>query len=127
MGAKVLIVDDDELYARALAARIEGSHASVRCDVISAPFQAIKALPGGWDLFIVDLEMPELDGRKLRDLAVKMGVPPKRIVINSSHDADHLHETFNMGECLAVISKIDPNQQAVLEMILDNLERRVQD
>ena len=75
-------------------------------------------------LMLLDWEMPEMDGMEVFQAAVTAGVNPKRIIITSSHSADRLHEAFDSTECLAVIEKTEPEQQAAFMMILDSIMKR---
>ncbi len=58
------------------------------------------------------------------EAAVEAGVNPKRIIISSSHPAERLHEAFDRTACLAVIEKVEPQQQAAFMMILDSIMKR---
>ncbi len=124
MSARVLMVEDEAEFARLFAERQERKLPGLRFEISTSPREALGRLGEGWDLIIVDLGMPEMDGRAFVDAARAAGVPPSRIVVHSAQPAEELHRCFAMGECLAVINKVDPSQQAVLDMILENLERR---
>ena len=122
---RVVLVDDSPLYAeswRAIFACRYGDR--VRFEAYQDPVEAIRALGPDVDLLLVDLEMPVLDGRKVATIAQERGVPRKRIVIVSGHDADELHRLFAPGDCLAVINKSEAQQQSAFLMILDSLVTR---
>ncbi|RMG15957.1 MAG: DNA-binding response regulator [Deltaproteobacteria bacterium] len=124
MNPWVLIVDDDAEFGRLLARRIEARHRNLRCQVCSSPTDALEVLSEDYALLLVDLDMPELDGAEFLEAAVAAGVPRSRIVIHSSHTAEDLHARFDLGECLAVINKLDRAQQAALDLILAEVDRR---
>ena len=73
---------------------------------------------------LLDWEMPEMDGLEVFNAAVARGFNPKRIIITSGHPADRLHEIFDDTDCLAVIEKAEPEQQAAFLMIMDSLMKR---
>ena len=93
------------------------------CNNPVAALQRIKA--GGYDLMLIDLEMPSLDGMKLLSFATQAGMDKNRIVILSGRDANFLHELCPMGTCLAVLNKFEARQKAVLDMIFSSLQKKV--
>lgn len=99
-----------------------GERAAV--ETYSNPVEAVAVLGPDIHLMLLDWEMPELDGMEVFQAAAAAGVNPKRIIITSSHSADRLHEAFDSTECLAVIEKTEPEQQAAFMMILDSIMRR---
>lgn len=117
---RVLIVDDDREYAQLFARRQCLRRPELDVDVITSPREALELLHA-YELVIVDASMPELDGRAFLDEARRRGVDGCRVVINSSYEAETLHGVFGLGECLAVLNKLDRAQQAVLDMILDQI------
>ncbi len=123
----ILIVDDDEEFGRLLARRIEARHRNLRCQVCASPRDALEVLSTDYALLLVDLDMPELDGAEFLEAAVEAGIPRSRIVIHSSHSADDLHGRFAIGDCLAVINKLDRRQQEALDLILSEVDAAVGD
>ncbi len=123
MGPHVLIVDDDPEYAALLAARVSRRQPGSQCQVCTAPRDALDRCCQA-DLVIVDLEMPDLDGMGFLREAVRRGLDPDRVVINSTHGAAELHRRFHLGECLAVLDKLDAAQQHVLDLIVDGVAAR---
>ena len=79
---------------------------------------------GGYDLMLIDLEMPAMDGLKLLRFAVSAGMDKNRIVILSGRDADFLHDVCPMGTCLAVLNKFEARQKSVLDMVFNSLNRK---
>lgn len=122
---RVVIVDDSsaycDLWSNFMAERYEKS---VAVETYSHPYDALPKIDAAIDLLIVDLEMPGMDGKKFVDYARAKGVPPRRIVVTSSHSADELHERFKIGETIAVINKTDPKQQEAFLMILDSVMKK---
>lgn len=122
---RIVIVDDHQPFLSHWKAFLEhryGEKASVETYV--DPLVALKAIRDDIGLLMLDLEMPHLDGKKLLEYAVTKGVDRRRIVVTSARDADHLHAVFATGDCLAVINKEEPAQQAVFLMILDSVMRK---
>ena len=65
-----------------------------------------------------------MDGQKFVSYAKQKGMPPRRIIVSSSHDATELHERFKIGDTIAVINKTEPRQQEAFLMILDSILRK---
>jgi CheY-like chemotaxis protein len=122
---KILIVDDDAPFIEALRDKIQSLYPLLDVQTCTDPFQALAVLKGEKiDLLIVDLEMPVLDGTKIFNFAVSLGMDKNRIVILSGREADYLHEQFPMGTCLAVLNKYEAKQKAVLDMIFSSMQRK---
>jgi CheY-like chemotaxis protein len=121
----ILIVDDDAPYLDALREQIRSLYPLLAVVTCCDPFQALAILKAGpVDLLLVDLEMPVLDGTKIFNYAVSIGLDKNRIVILSGRDSDYLHEQFPMGTCLAVLNKYEAKQKAVLDMIFSSMQRK---
>ena len=122
---KILIVDDDASFLEALKDKIQSLYPLLEVETCSEPVQALVVLKRDKvDLLIVDLEMPLMDGTKILNYAVSLGMDKNRIVILSGRDADYLHEQFPMGTCLAVLNKYEAKQKAVLDMIFSSMQRK---
>jgi DNA-binding NarL/FixJ family response regulator len=119
---RVLIVDDHAIFCEHWKAFLERRFpGAVQVETYTDPFAALRALSPDIALLMLDLQMPGLDGKKVLEFAAAKGVDRRRVVITSASHADHLHEIFPAGDCLAVINKEEPAQQAVFLMILDSL------
>jgi CheY-like chemotaxis protein len=122
---KILIVDDDAPFLEALREKIQALYPLLDVETCTDPFQALVVLKRETvDLLLVDLEMPLLDGTKIVNFAVSLGLDKNRIVILSGRDSDYLHEQFPMGTCLAVLNKYEAKQKAVLDMIFSSMQRK---
>lgn len=122
---KILIVDDDAPFVEALREKIQALYPLLDVETCTDPFQALIILKRETvDLLLVDLEMPLLDGTKIVNFAVSLGLDKNRIVILSGRDSDYLHEQFPMGTCLAVLNKYEAKQKAVLDMIFSSMQRK---
>lgn len=121
----ILIVDDDAPYLDALREQIRSLYPLLAVVTCTDPFQALALLKKEpVDLLLVDLEMPVMDGTKILNFAVSLGMDKNRIVILSGRDSDYLHEQFPMGTCLAVLNKYEAKQKAVLDMIFSSMQRK---
>ncbi len=122
---KILIVDDDAPFIGALTDEIRALYPLLEVVGCTDPLEALTALKEQEvDLLLVDLEMPMLDGTKILNFALSLGMDKNRIVILSGRDSDYLHEQFPMGTCLAVLNKYEAKQKAVLDMIFSSMHRK---
>jgi len=121
---KVLYIDDDELLLKLFAENVRARFPNIEPVTCLDPIKALELIEPSYDLIVIDLEMPKLDGRKLLNFAIERGVDRKKIIIFSSREADYLHKVIPMGECLCVLNKHETRQQQVLEMVLDSIARK---
>ncbi|HXE97389.1 MAG TPA: response regulator [Dongiaceae bacterium] len=122
---RILIIDDDPAFTRFLAAYIADNFPLLQVETCNNPMTALYSITvGSYDLMLIDLEMPALDGLKILNFAVSAGMDKNRIVILSGRDADFLHEVCPMGRCLAVLNKFEARQKSVLDMVFSALSRK---
>lgn len=122
---RIVIVDDSEVFCRAWQEFLQFRYpGQVRVEFYLDPVTALPQVRPDIALLLVDLEMPVLDGKKFLAFAAAKGVDRRRAVVVSARDAEELHRLFSTGECLAVINKEDPPQQAAFLMILDSVMRK---
>ncbi len=122
---RILIVDDHAAFCDHWRAFLEARYPGVASvETYTDPIVALREIRTDIALLMLDLEMPGMDGKKVLEFAAAKGVDRRRVVITSGRDADHLHEVFPAGDCLAVINKEEPAQQAAFLMILDSLMRK---
>ena len=119
--AKVLIIDDNKAYLEFIRIYVAENFPLLQVETCDNALQGLVAISADLDLLLLDLEMPELDGKKLLDYAIKLGLNKNRIIILSGHSADFLHKQFPMGTCLAVLNKHEARQKVVLDMIFNSL------
>jgi DNA-binding response OmpR family regulator len=97
MSERVLIVDDNEDVRRILALRLGLAGFEVR-DAADGR-AGLEALRGGsWDLVLLDLVMPELDGFDvLAELQDQPSAAPPVIVITQYDDAENRQRALALG------------------------------
>jgi DNA-binding response OmpR family regulator len=124
---KILLIDDDPAFTKFLGDYIRENYPLLLVEIRNNPMTALHSIKlGGYDLILIDLEMPAMDGMKLLKFAVDTGMDKNRIVILSGRDADFLHNLCPMGTCLAVLNKFEVRQKAVLDMIFNSLNKKAE-
>lgn len=122
---RILLIDDDRAFTELLSGYIRDSYPLLQVEICNNPLMALHSIKGGgYDLMLIDLEMPTMDGIKLLKFAIEAGMDKNRIVILSGRDADFLHQLCPMGTCLAVLNKFEVRQKAVLDMIFSSLNKK---
>ncbi|ABL00950.1 response regulator [Pelobacter propionicus] len=119
---RILLIDDDRGFTDFLSGYIRDTYPLLQVEICNNPVAALQRIKaGGYDLLLIDLEMPSMDGLKLLMFATRTGMDKNRIVILSGRDANVLHDICPMGTCLAVLNKFEARQKAVLDMIFSSL------
>jgi len=122
---RILLIDDDRGFTGFLSGYISETYPLLQVEICNNPVAALQRIKaGGYDLLLIDLEMPSMDGLKLLGFAIQTGMDKNRIVILSGRDANVLHEVCPMGTCLAVLNKFEARQKAVLDMIFNSLHKK---
>lgn len=125
MAKRVVIVDDSAAFCDLWTNILEERYGEkVAVETYRHPYDALPKIDATIDLLIVDLEMPGMDGQKFVHYAREKGLPPRRILVTSSHTADELHKRFRIGETIAVLNKTEAKQQEAFLMILDSVMRK---
>jgi CheY-like chemotaxis protein len=122
---RILLIDDDQAFTDFLAGYIRDSYPLLQVEICNNPIVALQCIKANsYDLMLIDLEMPTMDGLKLLSFATQTGMDKNRIVILSGREADFLHKLCPMGTCLAVLNKFEARQKAVLDMIFSSLQKK---
>ncbi|NVD44450.1 response regulator [Qipengyuania atrilutea] len=103
-GARILIVDDDELLCEMLASlfRMSGYEVTVAHDGEAG---LTKLAAEGADLIVLDLVMPKMDGlRFLRILPERIAQPP-RVIVASASATPEMDKKLGQAEIAAVVRK----------------------
>lgn len=125
---KILLIDDETAFTDYLTGYVNRQHPGISMAVCNDPLKALRLLQqNSYDLVLIDIEMPVLDGRKLLHFSQQAGVERSRIVMLSGHTADHLHEICPAGSCLAVLNKFEARQKEVLDMIFASLSAKAEE
>ena len=123
---RILLIDDDRGFTDFMSDYIRENYPLLQMEICNSPIIALQRIKtGGYDLMLIDLEMPTMDGLKVLGFATQSGVDKNRIVILSSRDADTLHDLCPMGTCLAVLNKFEARQKLVLDMIFNSLHKKI--
>ena len=97
MNERVLIVDDNEDVRRILALRFALAGFEVR-DAADGRAGLAEVRGGSWDLVLLDLIMPELDGFEfLAELQGEPAEAPPVVVITQYDDAVYRQRAFDLG------------------------------
>ncbi|PLX85021.1 MAG: histidine kinase [Desulfuromonas sp.] len=121
---KILIIDDDRLFLKFITEYVTDNYPALELITCENSLQGLPLISADLDLLLLDLELPDMDGRKLLEYAKAKGVSKSCIIILSGRDADYLHKLFPMGECLAVLNKHEARQKAVLDMVFTALQQK---
>ena len=122
----ILLIDDDRSFTGHIEAYVAERYPRIKLISCNNPLEALRMIAvEQYDLILIDLEMPALDGRKLMNFALQAGIKPANIVLLSGHDADYLHTICPSGSCLAVLNKFETRQREVLDMIFSSLSAKV--
>lgn len=97
MTASVLLVDDDPQIVRAIVPALQVSGLAVT--VARNGAEALRFVDGGsWDALIVDLGLPDMDGKAIiRHSSGKSATPI--IVISAQHSASEVEAAHQAGAC----------------------------
>ncbi len=121
---RVLIIDDDKGFLKFIRRYVEEHFPALQVETCDNALQGLKLIATRPALLLLDLEMPDMDGKKLLSYAIDQGLNKNRIIILSGHHPDILHQQFPMGSCLAVLNKHESRQKTVLDMIFNSLQAK---
>ena len=126
LKAKVLLVDDEEDFLSTLAERLEAR--GLKVNTVTSGEQAVaKAEKEGFDLIVLDLAMPGMDGLETLK-RIKAKQPDAEIIILSGQGSiktsieamklgaeDFIEKPVNISELLDKISEAKDKRLLVLE------------
>ncbi len=121
MSKKILIAEDDELLAKALAVSLEESGYKVfsAYDGEEALFLAEKNLP---DLILLDINMPKMDGlsmlKEMRATAWGKGI--KVIILTNLNDENRVFEALK-NSVFSYLIKSDWDLDKIVKRVKDEL------
>jgi CheY-like chemotaxis protein len=116
--AKIMIIDDDPIFAEVTLQRLQTSGHLV--EVHDGALGALTAIRlGNFDVVVVDVFMPAIQGTRLTELIRERGQGSPRVVLTSSMDTEELSKlavkhgadawvskSANRAELNAVVSKM---------------------
>ncbi len=93
---KILLVEDDEFIGEMIKDYFEMQ--GNRVDYYNSPKKALEEIyPSSYDIFLIDINMPEMDGyefyKELKNYASEVPV----IFITAYSDIDHIEKAFEIG------------------------------
>lgn len=96
---QILVVDDDRLVAEAIATLIEAGRPSCHVSVCCTAQHALGLLDAGtrFDLALVDLTMPGIDGMELLEAFKARDAPPRTVVMSAHDDDDTVRAAADRG------------------------------
>ena len=90
MNASVLLVEDDADIANLVALYLRKDHFGVT--IASTGEEALEHVrAGGWDLFLLDVNLPDIDGFKVLEELRKRSNAPVIVVTARTEDADAIY------------------------------------
>jgi PAS domain S-box-containing protein len=122
MGARILIIDDDDGHLRSLRMLLESAGHDVVGEGAGEDVPRLLDLLPAPDLVVLDLIMPGVDGFEVLDgLAQRDDVPPV-IVLTGSDDPDELRRLVRLGAADCLTKPYEAPD--LLRAVDDALERR---
>lgn len=102
--ARIIIIDDDKDFGEIMQRRLQSAGFDVTFH--ASPFGSLNAIRrGSFDLVVLDVSMPALDGTQLVSLIRETkGLTGTKILLCSSMDIDSLRELtgrLNVDACLS--------------------------
>ncbi|MBN2191352.1 MAG: response regulator [Polyangiaceae bacterium] len=102
--ARIILIDDDALFANLVRRRLTASGHEVVYN--EGAFGALTAVRNGtWDVILVDVQMPQIQGPKLVDLLRSRGVGSACILFMSSIPEPELRSTAQSAGANGYICK----------------------
>jgi DNA-binding response OmpR family regulator len=93
---KILLVEDDEIIREAIKEYFELK--GNRVDAFSNAKEALENIyPQNYDIFLLDINMPEIDGYKLYNELKHYAKDVPVIFISAYSDISHIEKAFNIG------------------------------
>lgn len=121
-GPRVLFADDEEGLRSLVVHHLEGEGFEVEsvADGRSA-FEALTTGGGRFDVLILDLGMPQMDGFELLRRLNERGDPPVTIVLSGRGDRDDRRRAFDLGVAEFVSKPFDV--RALADLVDEHLPR----
>ncbi len=93
---KILLVEDDEFIGESIKDYLEFQNN--RVDYFSSPLKALEEIyPGNYDIYLLDLNMPQMSGYELYEELKKYASDIPVIFITAYSDIEHIEKAFELG------------------------------
>jgi len=93
---KILLVEDDEFIGESIKDYLELQNN--RVDYYSSPLKALEEIyPGNYDIYLLDLNMPQMSGYELYEELKKYASDIPVIFITAYSDIEHIEKAFELG------------------------------
>jgi DNA-binding response OmpR family regulator len=93
---KILLVEDDEFIGESIKDYFELQES--RVDYFSSPIEALKEIyPENYDIFLIDINMPEMDGYEFYSELKRYAPTVPVVFITAYSDIEHIQRAFDMG------------------------------
>ncbi len=99
---KILLLEDDVSLNKAIQKVLELDHNTI--DTFMDGKEVINSLDQGYDLFILDINVPHISGLELLDIILKHNDQAKVIMISSNTDMKSLQTAYAIG-CVDYLKK----------------------
>ncbi len=93
--AKVLIIEDSRELAEILRRAL--SEDGFLADVALTGTEGLRKLQQNWDLVILDLMLPDIEGEAIQDFIAKKPTAPRVLVLTAKSDLTHRVSLFEKG------------------------------
>ncbi len=93
---KILVLEDDETLAKLMKTRLENENYQVDC--FNDGEEALEAISNGYGCFILDINVPSLDGiTLLKNVRDYLGEKTPVLIISSNHELDKIKASYEKG------------------------------
>ncbi len=121
---KILLVDDHQMFLDGLRGILAGSGLATEIDAVNNGQDALKKLlSGAFDIALIDLRLPIMDGfTLLAELNQRNNLTPV-IIVSASRDPDDMQKAVELG-AMSFIPKSSSGQR-IIQTINDVLDGKV--
>ncbi len=121
-GIDILIVDDEQDFARGLARLVAGRFTEARVEVAQSGKEALQILTARkMHLMITDLRMPEMNGMQLLAESIKLHPDLSMVVLSAYGTVETAVEALHAGAYDFLTKPIEPDQ--LFRVVTKGLER----
>lgn len=121
---KVLLIDDHQMFVDGLKGILVTSDASIKVEAVHNGRDALKKLLSrSFDIALVDLRLPIMDGFALLDALAQHNVLTPVIVVSASRDPEDMNRAIALG-AMSFIPKSSSGQQ-IIQTIHDVMAGKV--